>query len=199
LNGRVRGSQKCHDLCTGSKEAHERDTGCQRPEPRRRSDRARDIPGSDSAAEPPPPGDAAEPSGRDHSTRSDERQEDENDRPHCERDRRSADRPADEGREPRVDARLERQRAAGGAASRRKARAILQPDFGAVCSFPCHDRGGQVPHPAIHAGFWPAITRRQSPTSLLPRLAALAASERGLWLGARDPEARRHYWKGTRC
>src|SRR5436309_14960076 len=53
-----------------------------------------------------------------------------------------------------------------------------------------------VPLPAIHAGFWPAITRRQSPPSLLPRLPALAASECGLWLGARDPEARRHYWKG---
>src|SRR5438552_19206170 len=53
-----------------------------------------------------------------------------------------------------------------------------------------------VPLPAIHAGFWPAITRRQSPPSLLPRPPALAASECGLWLGARDPEARRHYWKG---
>src|SRR5438128_5313432 len=53
-----------------------------------------------------------------------------------------------------------------------------------------------VPLPAIHAGFRPAITRRQSPPSLLPRLPALAASECGLWLGARDPEARRHYWKG---
>src|SRR5204862_7574103 len=29
-----------------------------------------------------------------------------------------------------------------------------------------------VPLPAIHAGFWPAITRRQSPPSLLPRLPA---------------------------
>src|SRR5205823_9525364 len=27
-----------------------------------------------------------------------------------------------------------------------------------------------VPLPAIHAGFWPAIARRQSPPSLLPRL-----------------------------
>src|SRR5205823_11536943 len=53
-----------------------------------------------------------------------------------------------------------------------------------------------VAHPAIHAGFWPAITRRQSPPSLLPRLPALAASECGLWLGARDPETRRPYWKG---
>src|SRR5213596_1102772 len=47
---------------------------------------------------------------------------------------------------------------------------------------------------ATHVGFWPAITRRQSPPSLLPRLPALAASECGLWLGARDPETRRHYW-----
>src|SRR6266446_5789532 len=37
--------------------------------------------------------------------------------------------------------------------------------------------------------FWPAITRR-SPPSLLTRVPALPASERGLWLGARDPESR---------
>src|SRR5438093_12428147 len=74
-----------------------------------------------------------------------------------------------------------------------------------------------VPHPAIHAGFWPAITRRQSPPSPLPRLLALDADECSLWLetaapakpprpllvgadesapSARDPEARRHYWTG---
>src|SRR5207249_9938356 len=40
--------------------------------------------------------------------------------------------------------------------------------------------GALVPLPAIHAGFWPASTRRQSPPSLLPRLPALAASECGL-------------------
>jgi hypothetical protein len=34
-----------------------------------------------------------------------------------------------------------------------------------------------VPRPAIHAGLWPAITRR-------------------LWLGARDPEAQQHYRTG---
>jgi len=45
----------------------------------------------------------------------------------------------------------------------------------------------------MHAGFWPAITRRQSPPSLLPRLPALAASECGLWLDARDPETRQHH------
>ncbi len=55
--------------------------------------------------------------------------------------------------------------------------------------------GGLVPHPAIHAGLWPAITRRQSPPSPLPRLPALAADECGLWLGARDPETRQHHWK----
>src|SRR5205823_10115700 len=60
------------------------------------------------------------------------------------------------------------------------------------------DKSKLVAHPAIHAGFWPAITRRQSPPSLLPRLAALAASECGLWLGARDPETRRHHWTGHR-
>src|SRR6266545_6754127 len=69
----------------------------------------------------------------------------------------------------------------------------------------------------LSAGFWPAITRRQSPPSPLPRLLALAADECGLWLetaapakparpllvcadesapSARDPEARRHYWMG---
>jgi hypothetical protein len=53
-----------------------------------------------------------------------------------------------------------------------------------------------VPLPAIHAGFWPAITRRQGPPSPLARLSSLAAVECGLWLGARDPETRRHYWKG---
>jgi tRNA-2-methylthio-N6-dimethylallyladenosine synthase len=53
-----------------------------------------------------------------------------------------------------------------------------------------------VPHPAIHAGPWPAITRRESPPSPLPRLQALAAVECGLSHGARDPEARRHYRTG---
>ncbi len=38
-----------------------------------------------------------------------------------------------------------------------------------------HEEESLVPHPAIHAGPWPAITRRQS---------------------ARDPGARRHYRKG---
>src|SRR5882672_11139455 len=52
------------------------------------------------------------------------------------------------------------------------------------------------PLPAMHVGFWPAITRRQSPPSPLARQTSLAAVECGLWLGARDPEARRHYWKG---
>src|SRR5437016_1950164 len=46
------------------------------------------------------------------------------------------------------------------------------------------------PLPAIHVGFWPAITRRQSPPSPLARATSLAAVECGLWLGARDPEAR---------
>src|SRR5439155_8094841 len=35
-----------------------------------------------------------------------------------------------------------------------------------------------VAAPAIQARFWPAITRRQSPPSPLPRLLALAAGER---------------------
>src|SRR5207244_12853214 len=48
----------------------------------------------------------------------------------------------------------------------------------------------------LGAGFWPAITRRQGPPSPLARLSSLAAGECGLWLGARDPEARRHYWQG---
>jgi 2-keto-3-deoxy-L-fuconate dehydrogenase len=48
----------------------------------------------------------------------------------------------------------------------------------------------------LGAGFWPAITQRQSPPSPLARLSSLAAVECGLWLGARDPETRRHYWQG---
>jgi len=48
----------------------------------------------------------------------------------------------------------------------------------------------------LGAGSWPEITRRQSPPSPLARLSGLAAVECGIWLGARDPEARRHYWKG---
>ena len=39
-------------------------------------------------------------------------------------------------------------------------------------------------------------SRRQSPPSLLPRLPALAATECGLWLGAREPEIRQRHWKG---
>jgi hypothetical protein len=53
-----------------------------------------------------------------------------------------------------------------------------------------------VPLPAVHAGLWPAITRRQSPPSPLPRLQALAADECGLLLGARDPEFHQRHWKG---
>src|SRR5207244_1777209 len=48
----------------------------------------------------------------------------------------------------------------------------------------------------LGAGFWPAITRRQSPLSPLARQTSLAAVDCGLRLGARDPEARRHYWQG---
>ena len=51
-----------------------------------------------------------------------------------------------------------------------------------------------VPHPAGHDGFWPAITRRQSPPSSSLGPSDLGSSECGLWLGARDPESRRHYW-----
>src|SRR5437867_3013314 len=48
----------------------------------------------------------------------------------------------------------------------------------------------------MHAGLWPAITRRQSPPSSSPRSTGLGSSECDLWLGARDPETRRHYWAG---
>jgi hypothetical protein len=68
----------------------------------------------------------------------------------------------------------------------------------------------------MNSGVWPAIPRRQSPPSPLPRLQALAADECVLWMKtvvpakpprplvgaaeaapqARDPEARRHYWTG---
>ena len=63
-------------------------------------------------------------------------------------------------------------------------------------------------HPAIHAGFWPAITRCQS---LLLRLTKVdsgslsvcsASGEPAVCVrpapSARDPETRRHYLKGTR-
>src|SRR2546428_446354 len=36
----------------------------------------------------------------------------------------------------------------------------------------------------MHVGLWPAITRRQSPPSPLPRQTSLGAGECGLWLGA---------------
>ena len=52
-----------------------------------------------------------------------------------------------------------------------------------------------VPLPAILVGFWPAITRRQSPPSPLARQTSLAAVT-GLWLGAHDPETRQHYREG---
>jgi hypothetical protein len=44
----------------------------------------------------------------------------------------------------------------------------------------------------MHVGFWLAITRRESPPSLLARQLSLAASECGLSLGARNPDARQH-------
>ena len=57
-------------------------------------------------------------------------------------------------------------------------------------------RKGLVPHQAIHACFCPAITRRRSAPSPLPRPLALAADECALRLGARDAEAGHHYLKG---
>jgi hypothetical protein len=48
----------------------------------------------------------------------------------------------------------------------------------------------------MHARFWPAITLHQKPPPPLPRPPALAAAERGPWLGAGDPEAGRRYLKG---
>jgi len=54
-----------------------------------------------------------------------------------------------------------------------------------------------VPSQAIHACFWPAITRRQEPPSPLQRLKrAFDAGECGPWLGAHDPEAGQHHLKG---
>jgi hypothetical protein len=50
--------------------------------------------------------------------------------------------------------------------------------------------------PATCGGAWPAIARRQSPPSFLPRLAALAAYECRLWLGARDPRIHQRDRKG---
>ncbi len=55
-------------------------------------------------------------------------------------------------------------------------------------------RSSTVPLPAIHACFWPAITRRQSTPSPLTRLPALpAASAHCLVLAT---QARQHHWKG---
>ncbi len=54
-------------------------------------------------------------------------------------------------------------------------------------------RPGLVRPQAMHAGFWPAITRRQSRPSSSPRLTSLGSSECALWLGARDPEAAQHH------
>ena len=53
-----------------------------------------------------------------------------------------------------------------------------------------------VPLPPTLAGFWPAITRRQSPPSPLARQTSLAAVECGLWLGARDPETQQRHRQG---
>jgi hypothetical protein len=62
----------------------------------------------------------------------------------------------------------------------------------------CGDAGHNdlVPHPAMHTGRWPAITRPQSPPSPLSRRPLLPAGGCGVWRGARDPEARQHYPKG---
>ena len=59
----------------------------------------------------------------------------------------------------------------------------------------CRQQEALVLLPAIHAGFCLAITRRERPPAPLRRLPACAADACGLSLGARDPEARRHYWK----
>src|SRR5919204_2435993 len=55
---------------------------------------------------------------------------------------------------------------------------------------------GSAPPSNARDRFWPAITRRQSPPSPLPRRSGLGAGECGLWLGARDPEAGQHHWEG---
>src|SRR3989442_8589747 len=86
----------------------------------------------------------------------------------------------------------DRARRAEGKGLARKGRAPLRRRAEALES----EKHLLVPLPAIHACLWPAITRRQSPPSPLPRQPSLAAGECGLWLGARDPEAGQHYWKG---
>src|SRR5438132_8238919 len=73
---------------------------------------------------------------------------------------------------------------------------IINCSFSRAAMHHLQSSTGGVPLPAMHVGFWPAITRRQGPPSPLPRLAALAADEWGPWLGAHDPEARQHHWKG---
>src|SRR5439155_822072 len=82
---------------------------------------------------------------------------------------------------------------AGGRRDMARRHSAVRPRLGAAQARAPARRLGSLP--AILAGFWPAITRRQSPPSSLPRLPALAADECGLWLGARDPETRQHHWK----
>ncbi len=57
-------------------------------------------------------------------------------------------------------------------------------------------RLGVVPHRAMHARFWPAITRRAAASSVAPVASATSAPCVLASLGARDPEAERHYPAG---
>src|SRR5713226_5785646 len=53
----------------------------------------------------------------------------------------------------------------------------------------------QVPLPAVHAGFWPAITRRTAASSVAPVFANTSPPCVLASLGAHDPEPRRYHWK----
>ena len=48
----------------------------------------------------------------------------------------------------------------------------------------------------MHAGFWPAITRRAAASSVAPIALAMGAPCVLASLGARDPETRQHHLKG---
>ena len=112
-----------------------------RAELRRRDDRAGDVEGAEQAADPDPPGNVAEPSGRRQRLAHERREDEQDDRPDEERHERGADGAAEPVRELRVDPELERQHRAGGDGeeqvepdhcSRRFRRVMLAPSRGAL-------------------------------------------------------------------
>ena len=64
-----------------------------------------------------------------------------------------------------------------------------------ACAAPRNEEN-VVPLPAIHVRLWPAITRRAAASSVAPIASTIGAPCVLASLGARDPEAGRHHWKG---